>query len=148
NGKATGASLYTGWFRGDEGWVFLAEIRRPGIQTYYKGAYSFSENFKPENGWIPQSVQFPSQWMRDKDGNWNELLKGTFTCDGTGRDEFRRDFSGGVTAEGNFYLRNIGYINECTAYGTQFERKGNGKAPEIDLKALIQLAGSTDDLSK
>jgi hypothetical protein len=50
--------------------------------------------------------------MRDKDGNWNELLKGTFTCDGTGRDEFRRDFSGGVTAEGNFYLRNIGYINE------------------------------------
>lgn len=148
NGKATGASLYTGWFRGDEGWVFLAEIRRPGIQTYYKGAYSFSENFKPENGWIPQSVQFPSQWMRDKDGNWTELLKGTFTCDGTGRSEARRDYEGGVTEDGNFYLRNIGYINENIAYGTPFELKGNGKAPEIDFKALNQLAGSADDMSK
>lgn len=148
NGKATGASLYTGYFRGDEGWVFLAEIRRPGIETYYKGAYSFSENFRPECGWIPRSVQFPSQWMRDKDGNWNEVLKGKFTCDGTGKQELRRDYAGGVTEDGNFYLRNIGYIDEHTEYATEFERKGNGKAPEIDLQALIKLAGSTDDRSK
>ena len=86
--------------------------------------------------------------MRDKDGNWTELLKGTFTCDGTGRSEARRDYEGGVTEDGNFYLRNIGYINENVAYGTPFERKGNGKAPEIDFKALNQLAGSADDMSK
>ena len=148
NGKATGASLYTGYFRGDEGWVFLAEIRRPGIETYYKGAYSFCENFLPEAGWLPRSVQFSSQWMRDKDGNWVELLKGKFTCDGTGRQELRRDYEGGVTEDGNFYLRNIGYVDEHVEYGTEFERKGNGKAPEIDFKELIKLSKSTDDRSK
>ena len=148
NGKATGASLYTGYFRGDEGWVFLAEIRRPGIETYYKGAYSFSENFRPEYGWVPLSVQFPSQWMCDKDGNWFEVLKGKFTCDGTGRQELRRDYAGGVTENGHFYLRNIGYVDEHVEYGTEFERKGNGKKPEIDFKALIKLSQSTDDRSK
>ena len=148
NGKATGASLYTGYFRGDEGWVFLAEIRRPGIETYYKGAYSFSENFRPEYGWVPLSVQFPSQWMCDKDGNWFEVLKGKFTCDGTGRQELRRDYAGGVTEDGHFYLRNIGYVDEHVEYGTEFERKGNGKKPEIDFKALIKLSQSTDDRSK
>ena len=148
NGKATGASLYTGYFRGDEGWVFLAEIRRPGIETYYKGAYSFSENFRPEYGWVPLSVQFPSQWMCDKDGNWFEVLKGKFTCDGTGRQELRRDYAGGVTEDGHFYLRNIGYVDEHVEYGTEFERKGNGKKTEIDFKALIKLSQSTDDRSK
>ena len=148
NGKATGASLYTGYFRGDEGWVFLAEIRRPGIETYYKGAYSFSENFRPEYGWVPLSVQFPSQWMCDKDGNWFEVLKGKFTCDGTGRQELRRDYAGGVTEDGHFYLRNIGYVDEHVEYGTEFERKGNGKKPEIDFKTLIKLSQSTDDRSK
>lgn len=148
NGKPTGASLYTGYFRGDEGWVFLAEIRRPEIHTYYKGAYSFCENFRPECGWIPRSVEFPSQWMRDKDGNWTELKSGRLTCDGTGHQGLRCDYSGGVSENGNFYLRNIGYIDDTVAYGTRFEREGNGKAPEIDFKALIQLSGSTDDRSK
>ncbi|MBQ8544476.1 MAG: DUF3472 domain-containing protein [Alistipes sp.] len=148
NGKATGNSLYTGYFRGDEGWVFLAEIRRPGIETYYKGAYSFCENFRPECGWIPRSVEFPSQWMRDKDGNWTELKSGRLTCDGTGHEGLRCDYSGGVSERGNFYLRNIGYIDDKVEYGTRFEREGSGKAPEIDFKALIKLSGSTDDRSK
>ena len=85
---------------------------------------------------------------KDKDGNWVELLKGKFTCDGTGRQELRRDYEGGVTEDGNFYLRNIGYVDEHVEYGTEFERKGNGKAPEIDFKELIKLSKSTDDRSK
>ncbi len=148
DGVATGASLYTGYFRGDEGWVFLAEIRRPGIQTYYIGAYSFSENFRPECGWLPRSVEFPSQWVCDKDGNWSELLKGVFTCDGTGHQGLRRDYSGGVNADGNFYLKNIGYIDEQVPYGTPFTRQGNGKRPNIDFKELIKLSQSADDRSK
>ena len=86
--------------------------------------------------------------MCDKDGNWFEVLKGKFTCDGTGRQELRRDYEGGVTEDGNFYLRNIGYVDEHVTYGTEFERKGNGKVPEVDIKALIKLSKSTDDRSK
>ena len=49
-----------------------------------------------------------------------------------------------MTEDGCFYLRNIGYIQENVAYGTKFTRKGSGKAPEVDLQALIKLAGSKD----
>ena len=148
NGKATGASLYTGYFRGDEGWVFLAEIRRPAIQTYYKGAYSFCENFRPECGWIPRSVQFPSQWMRDKNGKWHEVLTGRFSCDGTANKGLRRDYEGGVTEDGYFYLRNIGYINENVKYRTPFIRKETRKKPDVDLEALVKLSKSRDGLKK
>lgn len=144
NGKATGASLYTGYFRGDEGWVFLAEVRRPALSTYYKGAYSFSENFRPEYGWVTRSVMFPSQWMRDKDGNWHELVSGRVTCDGTARQGLRRDYEGGVNKDGLFYLRNIGYIPETVEYGTRFTRQPSGKQPDIDIQALVELSKSED----
>ncbi len=140
DGKLTGASLYTGYFRDDEGWVFLAEVRRPKLTTYYTGAYSFCENYLPERGWVEQSVMFPSQWMRDKDGKWHEVLSGRFTCDNTGRRDMRRDYSGGVNEQGYFYLRNIGYIDEMTPYGVQFTRQPSGTAPDIDLAALEQMA--------
>ena len=148
NGRPTGNTLYTGYFRGDEGWVFLAEIRRPGISTYYKGAYSFSENFRPEYGWVPRSVVFPSQWMRDKNGKWHEVLTGRFSCDGTANKGLRRDYEGGVTEDGYFYLRNIGYINENVKYRTPFIRKETRKKPDVDLEALVKLSKSRDGLSK
>lgn len=148
NGRKTGNTLYTGYFRGDKGWVFLAEIRRPAIETYYKGAYSFSENFRPEYGWVPRSVMFPSQWMRDKNGKWHEVLSGRFSCDATANKGLRRDYEGGVTKEGHFYLRNIGYINENVKYRTPFTRKATGKAPDIDLEALVKLSKSPDGLKK
>lgn len=140
DGKLTGASLYTGYFRGDEGWAFIAEIRRPNIVTYFTGAHSFCENFIPERGWVEQSVMYPSQWMRDKDGKWHEVLSGRFTCDNTGRRDMRRDYSGGVNEQGYFYLRNIGYIDEMTPHGVQFTRQPSGVAPDIDLAALEQMA--------
>lgn len=125
-----------------------------GVQNFYPydwetgRTYATLVRVRPEYGWVPLSVQFPSQWMCDKDGNWFEVLKGKFTCDGTGRQELRRDYAGGVTEDGHFYLRNIGYVDEHVEYGTEFERKGNGKKPEIDFKALIKLSQSTDDRSK
>ena len=140
NGKPTGASLYTGYFRGDEGWVFLAEIRRPNITTYFKGAHSFCENFRPERGWVSQSVMYPSQWMRDKNGNWHEVLSGKMTCDNTGRSGMRRDYSAGVNEQGYFYLRNIGYIDNMVPFGTKFSRQPSGVAPDVDLEALEKLA--------
>ena len=147
-GRKTGNTLYTGYFRGDEGWVFLAEIRRPCIETYYKGAYSFCENFRPEYGWVPRSVMFPSQWMRDKNGKWHEVLTGRFSCDGTANKGLRRDYEGGVTEDGYFYLRNIGYINENVKYRTPFIRKETRKKPDVDLEALVKLSKSRDGLKK
>lgn len=140
NGKPTGASLYTGYFRGDEGWVFLAEIRRPNITTYFKGAHSFCENFIPERGWVSQSVMYPSQWMRDKDGKWHEVLSGRMTCDNTGRRDMRRDYSAGVNEQGYFYLRNIGYIDNMVPFGTRFTREASGVEPDVDLAMLEQLS--------
>lgn len=140
NGKPTGASLYTGYFRGDEGWVFLAEIRRPNITTYFKGAHSFCENFRPERGWVSQCVMYPSQWMRDKDGKWHEVLSGRMTCDNTGRSGMRRDYAAGVTEQGYFYLRNIGYIDQMVPFGTEFKREALGVEPDVDLAALEQLS--------
>lgn len=148
NGRPTGNSLYTGYFRGDDGWVFLAEIRRPAITTYYRGAYSFCENFRPEYGWVPRSVMFPSQWMRDKDGKWHEVLSGRFSCDATANKGLRRDYEGGVNEKGYFYLRNIGYINENVKYRTPFTRKATGKVPDVDLQALVKLSESPDGLKK
>ena len=140
NGKPTGASLYTGYFRSDEGWIFLAEIRRPNITTYFTGAHSFCENFRPERGWVAQSVMYPSQWMRDKDGKWHEVLAGKMTCDNTGRSGMRRDYSAGVNEKGFFYLRNIGYIDEMVPFGTEFTRPATGVEPDVDLAALEQMS--------
>ena len=141
-GKRTGNSLYTGYFRDTDGrWVFLAEIRRPNITTYYSGAYSFCENFRPEYGWVERSVMFPSQWMRDKSGVWHEVLSARFSHDATAADGLRRDCEGGVNGQGYFYLRNIGYIDESVAYGTRFTRKPSGQTPpDVDLDALERLA--------
>lgn len=142
SGNRTGNSLYTGYFRDTDGrWAFLAEILRPNIATYYRGAYSFSENFRPEYGWVPRSVMFPSQWMRDKSGVWHEVLSARFSHDATAADGLRRDCEGGVNGQGYFYLRNIGYIDEAVAYGTRFIRKPSGQnPPDVDLDALERLA--------
>lgn len=141
DGKPTGHSLYTGYFRGDEGWIFLAEIRRQNLTTYLDSPFSFSENFLPEQGWIPRRISFPSQWMRDKDGVWHEVLSGRITCDKTGYKNIRRDQTGGVDEQGHFYLSNIGYINESTPYNFGISRRPTGATPpDIDLEALEKLA--------
>ena len=136
-----GSSLYTGYFWSEErGWELLAEIRRPNETTYYKGAYSFSENFRPEQGWLPRQVTFTNQWMRTTDGVWHEITQAKVTADGTGSDGLRKDWYGGVDDEGNFFLKNIGYFNETIRYGTAVNRPTTGNpAPDIDFEALDKL---------
>lgn len=140
NGVATGNTLYTGYFWSEEfGWELIAEIRRPGMKSYYTGAYSFSENFGPHNGFVTRSVDFPNQWMRTSDGVWHEVLSARVTADGTGTGGLRTDFYGGVR-DGHFYLQNIGYFDQKIQSGTYFSREASGKsAPEIDLEALSKL---------
>lgn len=141
SGSRTGSTLYTGYFWSEEkGWQLMAEVRRPSVISYYKGAHSFSENFRPEQGWITREVTFPNQWMRTTDGVWHEVLSASVNVDGTGGQGIRRDFCGGVNSDGIFYLKNIGYIDETTLPGTKFTRPSSGKsAPVIDFDALSQL---------
>ena len=140
DGKQTGNTLYTGYFWSEEfGWELIAEIRRPGMVSYYRGSYSFSENYGPHNGFVTRSVDFPNQWMRTSDGVWHEVLSARVTADGCGSDGLRTDFYGGVR-DGHFYLQNIGYFDHKINSGTRFTRPASGKsAPDIDFDALSKL---------
>lgn len=141
DGQFTGSSLYTGYFRGDDGWKFVAEVRRPNIHTYCTGLYSFSENYLPNRGWVSQGVEYLDPWVRHKNGQWEEWLTGRFSVCYVGSHNFRRDFMGGINEKGEFYLRNLGYIDSRTTPYRQFSRASSGSAaPDIDLEALEQLA--------
>ena len=131
-----GNTDYTGYFRDEEGqWHLLASFRRPHTNTWYKSAYSFLECFDPNTGFLTRSVRFGNQWVRMTDGTWKEVTSARFSCDNTGRSGFRGDLFG--ASEGScFILKNCGFFNERTEYGTAFTRTGGGPAPEIDLEAL------------
>jgi hypothetical protein len=134
-----GRTVYTGYFCDEKGeWHLIASFRRPRTNTWYKGAHSFLECFRPETSYMSREVRFKNQWARMADGTWVEVTKGGFTCDGTGHSGMRGDMYG--TLENNeFVLKNCGFFNETQKYGTKFEREANGVAPEIDFEALKKL---------
>ena len=134
-----GNTDYTGYFQDEEGqWHLLASFRRPHTDTWYKGAYSFIECFDPSTSIHTRSVRFGNQWVRMKDGSWQEVTSARFSCDNTGRTGMRGDLYG--ASDGDcFLLRNCGFFDEKTEYGTRFTRTGGGSAPEIDFDALEKL---------
>ncbi|MBQ9192951.1 MAG: DUF3472 domain-containing protein [Bacteroidales bacterium] len=134
-----GNTDYTGYFRDEEGnWHLLASFRRPHTDTWYKGAYSFLECFDPNTGFHTRSVRFGNQWVRLKDGSWKEVTSARFSCDNTGRTGMRGDLYG-ASDGAQFLLRNCGFFDERTEYGTAFTRTGGGTAPEIDFESLENL---------
>ena len=134
-----GSTDYTGYFRDEEGqWHLLASFRRPKTNTWYKGAYSFLECFDPSTSINARSVRFGNQWVRMKDGRWAEVTEARFSCDNTGRTGMRGDMYG--ASEGAFFLlKNCGFFDEKTPYGTRFSRTGGGSAPDIDFESLENL---------
>lgn len=131
-----GTTDYTGYFRDESGrWHLLASFRRPKTDTWYKGAHSFLECFQPETGIRSREVLFGNQWAVTRDGQWREITQARFTCDQTGRLGMRADMYGGER-NGAFVLRNCGFFNEKTEYGTTFSRKATGKHPDIDFSSL------------
>ncbi len=134
-----GRTVYTGYFCDEKGeWHLIASFRRPKTDTWYRGAHSFLECFRPETSYMSREVRFKNQWARMADGTWVEVTKGTFTCDGTGRSGMRGDMYGALE-NGEFVLKNCGFFPEHQEYGTKFEREANGVAPEIDFEALKKL---------
>ncbi|MBE6214105.1 MAG: DUF5077 domain-containing protein [Rikenellaceae bacterium] len=139
DGKATGASIYTGYFRGDEGWMFIAEMRRDGVTKYVEKTCAFNENYNPELGWIPRTVKYPATWAYSN-GEWHECLTARFYGDKVAQYWIRRDLCGGLDENGCLYLRSPGYIDQRTSLQARFTRKPTGVAPDIDFAALEQMA--------
>ncbi len=132
-----GYSEYTAYFcpPEEEEWRLIAVWKRPKTQTWYRGANSFLENFLPAQGWIDRSVGFGNQWARSTDGEWYEVTRATFTCDNTGAQGIRLDYTGWADEE-RFWLRNCGFFNGDVAAGTVMTHPASGGAPNIDFGAL------------
>lgn len=132
-----GATDYTAYFYADGAWKLIASFKRPDTNTYYKGAYSFLENFDPRNSVYARSVTYLNQWACLASGEWKEVTEAKFSCDGTGRSGLRYDYSGALnTGNDGFVLRSFGFSDEHTEYGTMFRRQSSGEAPVIDFEAL------------
>lgn len=135
----SGQTDYTGYFCDETGkWHLVASFRRPQTDTWYKRAHSFLECFEPETSINTREVHFKNQWACTTSGEWKEVTQARFTCDNTGKIGARADMYGALEGS-DFVLRNCGFFNDFTDYGTVFTRQPEGNKPSIDLKALEQL---------
>lgn len=139
-----GNTEYTAYFHvpKERKWFLIASFRRPATSTWYKGAYSFLENFQPETGYQRREVFFTNLWVWDKNGKAYEITEADFSVDATGNAGVRLDYAGGLSDDKkSFFLKNCGFFNELTESGTPFERKslGTKAAPIVNFKALDAL---------
>lgn len=133
-----GNTVYTAYFfdNAKGKWSLVASFRRPKISTWYTHAYSFLENFNPMMGYINRKAYYGNQWARTTDGRWLPITKASFTCDATGRQKMRQDYTGGLDGD-RFFLSMGGFFDEYMTHGTPFERTGNtAVAPDIDFSTL------------
>lgn len=133
-----GSTIYTAYFYDNHKnkWQLVASWRRPQITTWYTNAHSFLENFNPVMGFINRKAYYGNQWARTTDGRWIPVTKARFTCDTTGHQEMRLDYTGGVNGE-QFFLSMGGFFDQNMKHGTYFDRTGNTtEAPNIDFSTL------------
>lgn len=135
-----GNTIYTAYFYTGSEWRLLASFKRPKLSTYYKSPYSFLENFNPVTSITSRHVLYKNQWAYTVGGEWKEITNATFSCDDTGVQGLRWDYSGSVDdANHGFILKNFGFSNDHTANNTTFSRKAGGTKPDIDFDALENL---------
>jgi hypothetical protein len=133
-----GNTVYTAYFfdNAKNKWSLVASFRRPNTSTWYTHAYSFLENFDPVMGYINRKAYYDNQWARTTDGRWIPITKARFTCDATGRQKMRQDYTGGLEGK-QFFLSMGGFFDEYMTHGTYFERTSNTtEAPDIDFSTL------------
>ena len=133
-----GNTVYTAYFfdNAKNKWSLVASFRRPNTSTWYTHAYSFLENFDPAMGYINRKAYYDNQWARTTDGRWIPVTKARFTCDATGRQKMRQDYTGGLDGK-RFFLSMGGFFDEYMTHGTYFERTSNTtEAPDIDFSTL------------
>lgn len=131
-------TTYTAYFADaeDANWQLIASFKRPKTTTYVKSPHSFLENFIPNTGNQSRQVAFGNQWVRSKEGSWQELVSAKFTGDGTARAGFRQDYAGGLLPTNGFFLKNCGFFDHSVPLNTEYTRKPIKKAPSIDLSRL------------
>ncbi len=132
--SASNTTIYTGYFFIPElqKWKLVAAFKAPKDGKYLNGLYSFVENFVGVNGQLQRKALFGNQWIRNENGNWNELLAAKFSYDATGKAGDRIDYGGG-SENGKFYLWNGGYQQSDAGYGDIILRKPVAQTPVIDL---------------
>jgi len=131
--KKENCTEYTAYFYSPEdGWMLIASNSRPKTVTYYTQAYSFSENFYTQAGYITRKAYFGNQWAYVIGKGWVEVTKALFSAN----NGQRMDYKGGVE-NGRFFLQNCGFFDDYTAAGTLFlVRETKGKIPEINFDKL------------
>jgi Domain of unknown function (DUF3472). len=121
-----GNTIYTAYFFAENKWNLIASFLRPKTNTYYTRAHSFLENFDPRYGVYSRYANFGNQWVYTTSGKWVELTEATFTCDNTGVEGFRYDYSGKVdTISNTFVLQSFGFNDNHVDSRTIFKRNPN-----------------------
>ncbi|GAB3339011.1 DUF3472 domain-containing protein [Larkinella ripae] len=139
-GRPTDANVttYTAYFSAadETDWQLIASFKRPKTTTYLKSFHSFLENFILDSGPITRQVAFGNQWVRTKDGDWQEVVSARFTGDATARAGYRQDYAGGLTSKHQFFLKNCGFFDESVPLNSDFTRQPQKKAPSVDFSRL------------
>ncbi len=133
-----GGTVYTAYFFDNamDKWRLVASFRRPETSTWYTNAHSFLENFNPVMGYINRKAHYENQWARTVNGEWVPVSRARFTCDATGHQKQRLDYSGGAADKG-FFLTMGGFFDDYMTSGTFFDRKDKAAdAPDIDFSTL------------
>ncbi|WP_242053014.1 DUF3472 domain-containing protein [Dysgonomonas sp. GY617] len=135
-----GNTVYTAYFyaSNESEWRLIASFLRPNTNTWYTHAYSFLENFIPNQGYITRKVEFGNQWIVTNKGKWIEITNATFTYDATAKAKMRLDYAGGEVNK-RFYLQNCGFFDQNTEYNTPFKRPATNKRPDINLKQITSI---------
>ena len=110
-------TLVSCWYKieDDPGWHYLATLRESGSSHYFKGLYSFLENFYDVGGELIHRAYFRNAAMRSlASGNWyprNSVDFGHTQNDGTRFS--RKDYGHGVTNlyDNCFFLQTGGFGN-------------------------------------
>ena len=132
---SNGSTQYVCYYFAPEigAWRLMAKMERPKTQTWYKGAYSFLEDFAG-SGEKTRMGYYGNQWMRTAAGQWVEVVSATVN---TGNATARRDVCAGVNQSG-FYLKSGGYFDEYTTSYTKLTRPRKSVAPVINFNTLPQ----------
>lgn len=135
-----GNTVYTAYFyaSNEREWRLIASFLRPNTNTWYTNAYSFLENFIPNQGYITRKVEFGNQWIVTNKGKWIEITNATFTYDATAKAKMRLDYAGGEV-NNRFFLQNCGFFDQNTEYNTPFKRPETNKRPDINLKKITSI---------